>query len=85
MDESADWTESMNQSTKWKHYRPEMQPQAVTDQAQTEQLGQTTALNGKSYLPLFALKDMSNKKFIRKLNDAANAPDIKVCVGSYFQ
>ena len=63
-----------------------MQPQAVTASKDlTKQLGQKPALNGKSYLPLFALKDMSNKKFIKKLNNATNAPDIKVGVGSYFQ
>ena len=62
-----------------------MEPQAVTaTNNMTEQLGQTTALDGNSQLFL-ALNDMSNEKFINKLNAATKEPQIKVGVGSHFQ
>ena len=44
----------------------------------TEKLGNTVALDGNSQLFL-ALKDMSNDKFINKLNNATNDKPTKVC------
>ena len=75
----------MDDSVDLKHYNVEMEPQAVTANIdKTEQLGQTTALDGNSQLFL-ALEDMSNEKFINKFNAATNDKPVKVGVGSDFQ
>jgi len=67
----------LDDSVDLKHYNVEMEPQAVTASKDlTEQLGQTTALDGNSQLFL-ALNDMSNEKFINKLNAATNDKPVK--------
>merc|ERR1712048_263366 len=68
---------ALDDSVDLKHYNVEMEPQAVTaSNDMTEQLGQTTALDGNSQLFL-ALNDMSNEKFINKLNAATNDKPVK--------
>jgi len=63
---------ALDASTDLKHYNVEMQPQAVSNaNNMTDRLGNTVALDGNSQLFL-ALKDMSNDKFVNKLNNATN-------------
>ena len=55
-----------------------MEPQNVNaGNNMTDKLGNTVALDGNSQLFL-ALKDMSNDKFINKLNNATNDKPTKV-------
>ena len=61
-----------------KHYDVALEPQNVKGvSGLTQRLGETVALDGNSQLFL-ALRDMSNDKFINKLNSATNAPDTRV-------
>ena len=69
---------ALDPSIDLKHYNVELEPQNVKNvSGLTQKLGNTVALDGNSQLFL-ALRDMSNDKFINKLNNATNAPDTKV-------
>merc|ERR1712048_716434 len=68
---------ALDDSVDLKHYNVEMEPQAVTATNDlTEQLGNAAALDGNSQLFL-ALNDMSNEKFIKKLEAATNDKPVK--------